>query len=175
VSAVKPRNQRAPKKTLPSIGDELSLMGLMHAPGETPAGTARKGDDGGTAELFASGGFGVIVLPPEIFGYWEKAIRARLLAMVTNLTPPRTAMEAACYGVLGEMARLGKTASPEGVVLGLALAAAKCQGVRIKTHARDLAKEAKVRYQTLLLVQRLALAEFTRWGLFPRQSREDED
>ena len=174
MSAVKPRNQRPARKTLPSIADELSLMGLMHARIETPAG-GRAGDDGGTSELFASGGFGVIVLPPDLFGHWERAIRTRLLAMVANLSPPRTAMEAACYGVLGEMAQRRKRASPDAIVLGLALAAAKCQGVRIKTHARDLAKEAQVRYATLLLVQRLALVEFNRWGLFHPDTRQEED
>lgn len=173
MSTVNPRNQKPPVKKLLSVRDELSLMGLMHALANTPAGPGAS-RDGGTSELFATEGFGVVVIPPALFGHWELAIRSHLLVLVTTLRPPRTAMEAACYGVLGEMAERGKRASPDAVVLGLALAAAKAQGVRIQTHPRDLAKEAKVRYGTLLLVQRLALKQFRSWGLFAFERDQDK-
>lgn len=174
MSAVKPRNQRAPRKTDPSIADELSLMGLMHARVDTPAGPG-SGDDGGTSEMFAAGGFGVITMPPELFGPWERALRAHLIAMVESLRAPRNHLEGAFYGVLGEMARLGKRTTPDAVVLGLCLAVAKAQGIRIKTHARDLAKEGRVRYSTLLLVQRLAVAEFLRWGVYTTKTANAEE
>lgn len=154
---------------LPAISEELSRAGLMGGFGDFAIpknfGTMRESGNE-AAEYFRDGGYGVIVLPPELFGPWKLALMRRLVKMVTSLRAPRNEVEAACYGVLNELARLKKRVTPQVLVLGLCLASAKSQRVAISTHPRDLAKEAGVRYATLLLVRRISIVEMEARRLF---------
>lgn len=109
----------------------------------------------------------------EMYGPWKIAMMRRMYQMVSGLLAPRNQMEAAFYAVMNALAQRRKRVTPMALELGFSLAAAQAQGVGIWTPARDLAKQAKVRYQTMLLVKRLALVELKARGLFGPETAEE--
>ena len=165
--------EKQPKlRALPSITDELRKLGLMHAYEDTPAGTRKQRPEPSVAaQLFAQGGYGVIVLPPEIWSIDTRAMVRFVTGLADRPRIPRSKIEAAIYGVLGELADRNQSVTAEVLALGILMAGAEAQGIPLTTPARDLAKEAGVRYQTLLTVRRIALVQLGEWEVYNHRFR----
>lgn len=97
--------------------------------------------------------------PPEVFGPELVEFTAAIVRSVLSMAPATNPTMRAVYRMLARLADERVKTSPECIVLGLLLAASTIHGDKIETHPRELAKEAKVRYATLLKVRRAALVE----------------
>ena len=104
-------------------------------------------------------GYSFIAIPDEVFGPELVAFARAIVHSVLEMAPATNPMMKAVYRMLARLADDRVKASPECIVLGLLLASAALHGEKIETHPRDLAKEVKVRYATLLKVRRTALLE----------------
>jgi hypothetical protein len=150
----------------PSRVDELNLRadlmraGIMVGIEDVPAGT-RKAEPSPAIDLFSTEGYGCIVIPPELFGDEVTRFTKAIVRSVLRMEPACTPMHKAVYRTLTRLADQGATVTPNALVLGLLLAAAKVHNVTIKTHARDLAKEAKIRYAVLLKIRAAAVLELS--------------
>jgi hypothetical protein len=128
--------------------------------GETDDTPTADPDESVAAQLFgADGGFGVIVIPPELFGDEVTRFTHAIVRSVMRMDPARTPTHKAVYRTLTRLADQGVAVTPNALVLGLLLAGAKIHNIPIQSHARDLAKEAKIRYAVLLRIRRAALIE----------------
>lgn len=107
-------------------------------------------------------GFQVIELPPELFGTDVRTFVRCVVSDVERMRPAVTPLHRAVYRILARLADAKVTASPQAVVLGLILGAARVSRIRIATDARDLAQEACIRYATLLKVRKIAAEELAR-------------
>jgi hypothetical protein len=107
-------------------------------------------------------GFSIIVIPPDVFGPELTAFAHSIVRSVYALAPATNPMMRAVYRILATLADVGIRTTAETIVLGLLLASAKIHHIPIRTPPRDLAKEAGVRYSTLLKVRRVALDELGR-------------
>ncbi len=165
-----PESSGEENRDLDAIRVDLRRAGLTKDIG-FGGNAAHHGGDPETDELFYQGGFQTLVIPDQLFGWYENTIMQRIIDMVKKGEPPQRSIDRTIFRVLGALSHRRKRVSPQALLLGFQLARAKVDGVKINTHPRDLAKEADVRYQTLLLVRRLAIIELKRGQLFgPREA-----
>ena len=148
------------------VRGELRRLGMMEAANEGSGARQAmpRSPNSEAAEIFGGDegenrGFGVVVLPPGLFGADVRHVAYRIVRAAFRLEPTRNPLMVAVYRMLARLADQGVQTSMEAVTIGLLLGAAKVHGVRIKTHARDLAREVGVRYAVLLKVRRAAVAE----------------
>ena len=150
-----------------SWSDRVIWDDLMEAYEEVPAGGAgdplrpKTGQPSMARQLFGvEGGYGCIVIPPDVFTGDVLAFAERIRQSVVNCEPARTPLHRAIYVIIARLADHKVRVTPEALALGVLLAAAHVGGTRIKTHPRDLAKEAHVRYAVLLKVRKIAIEVF---------------
>lgn len=117
---------------------------------------------GGGADPDETANFSQVIHIPEplvngeIIKLWQRIYSRILLGLPAEtgheFVIRATRKAAIAYGA-------GRNVSPGSLIIGCLLAVAKAEKVAIRTHPRDLAKDLGVRYSTLLLVRRLALAQ----------------
>lgn len=152
-------------KAAPDTADLMEIQGalisaeLMEGVEEVPVGT-KTPPQAEENDLWEQECYSTIRLPPGLFDADLARFVMAIVRSVQRMEPAATPMHRAIYRILARLADSGTSKfTPNALVLGVLLAAAKLHNIQIRTHARDLAKEAGVRASTLYKIRRAAIIE----------------
>lgn len=98
------------------------------------------------------------VIPDDLCGRDERELWDRMVSRVVLGLPPANAADALLRATMQALPTLKgcKAVTPDMVVTAVRLVIAEAHGVRIRTHARDIAAHHGIRYQTFLKLRALA-------------------